>query len=155
MPGSPRRMRGWPRAEDALHAAYADREAARPPRYSARQAHQRASALVERLQRCAGKLIDRLSQMPLMSGYGTKHDSYRCSNRVMVVHRPEWWCYPERCANGHEWGPGLITVSWSLCDCGPAVAASAGGAPGHLAVYCSASPGCRSVWYRPQCERRG
>jgi hypothetical protein len=29
----------------------------------------------------------------------------------MVVRRPDWWCYPERCANGHDWGPGLITVS--------------------------------------------
>src|SRR5215472_13589877 len=56
----------------------------------------------------------------------------------MALVRPAWWCYPERCANGHEWGPGLITVSWSLCDCGPAVAASGGGAPGHLAVYCAA-----------------
>jgi hypothetical protein len=35
-----------------------------------------------------------------------------------------------------------------------AVAASGGGAAGHLAVYCGASPGCRSVWYRPRCERR-
>jgi hypothetical protein len=34
-----------------------------------------------------------------------------------------WPGYPERCANGHEWGPGLITVSWSMCDCPPAVAA--------------------------------
>jgi hypothetical protein len=24
-----------------------------------------------------------------------------------------------------------------------------GGAAGHLAVCCNASPGCRSVWYRP------
>ena len=52
-------------------------------------------------------------------------------------------------------GPGLIVVSWSLCDCTVAVAASGGGAAGHLAVYCAASPGCRSVWYRPRCERRG
>ena len=73
----------------------------------------------------------------------------------MALVRPDWWCYPERCANGHEWGPGLITVSWSLCDCAPAVAASGGGAPGHMAVYCAASPGCRSVWYGPRCERRG
>jgi hypothetical protein len=28
-------------------------------------------------------------------------------------------------------------------------------APGHLAMYYAASPGCRSVWYRPRCERRG
>ena len=52
-------------AEDALHAAYADHEAARPERYTARQAHERASALAERLQRRAGELTDRLSQMPL------------------------------------------------------------------------------------------
>src|SRR5262249_50898241 len=44
----------------------------------------------------------------------------------MGVVRPDWWCYPERCYNGHEWGPGLIVVSWSLCDCGPPVAASGG-----------------------------
>jgi hypothetical protein len=72
----------------------------------------------------------------------------------MTVRRPGWWCYPERCQSGHEWGPGLITVSWSICDCGPAVAACRGGPPGHLAVYCAASPGCRSVWFRPRCERR-
>jgi len=24
----------------------------------------------------------------------------------MSVQRPDWWRYPERCANGHEWGPG-------------------------------------------------
>jgi hypothetical protein len=45
----------------------------------------------------------------------------------------------------HEWGPGLITVSWSLCNCGPAVEFSGGGAPGHLAVYCAAAPGCRAA----------
>ena len=57
---------------------------------------------------------------------------------------------------GHEWGPGLITVSWVLCECPPAQAARerAGGGPaGHLAVFCNASPGCRPVWYRPRCER--
>ena len=48
----------------------------------------------------------------------------------------------------------MIVVSWGLCDCPPAVAACRGGPPGHLAVYCAASPGCRSVWYRPRCERR-
>src|SRR2546428_344872 len=25
---------------------------------------------------------------------------------------------------------------------------------GHMAVFCNASRGCRSVWYRPRCERR-
>jgi hypothetical protein len=42
----------------------------------------------------------------------------------MVVQRPDWWCYPEACQNGHEWGPGLITVSWVLCDCPAARATS-------------------------------
>jgi hypothetical protein len=70
----------------------------------------------------------------------------------MGVRRPDWWCYPERCQNGHEWGPGLITVSWVLCDCPAAQAASGGGAAGHMAVFCNAAPGCRSVWYRPRHE---
>jgi hypothetical protein len=51
--------------EEALHAAYADREATWPERYAARQTHERASALVERLQRRAGELTGRLSRMPL------------------------------------------------------------------------------------------
>jgi hypothetical protein len=58
-------------------------------------------------------------------------------------------------ANGHGWRPGLITVGWPMCDWPPAVAAQeqAGGGPaGHLAVYCEASPGCRSAWYRPRHE---
>ena len=41
----------------------------------------------------------------------------------MGVRRRDWWCCPERCQNGHEWGPGLITVSWMLCDCPPDQAA--------------------------------
>jgi hypothetical protein len=41
---------------------------------------------------------------------------------------------------GQEWRPGLITVSWSMCDCAPALAACTGGPAGHLAVYCEASP---------------
>jgi hypothetical protein len=38
----------------------------------------------------------------------------------MALVRPAWWCYPLECANGHEWGPGRIIVSWQPCDCGPA-----------------------------------
>jgi predicted ATPase len=30
--------------------------------------------------------------------------SYMCSNCIMGVGRPGWWCYPERRANGREWG---------------------------------------------------
>ena len=71
------------------------------------------------------------------------------SNRLMGVRRPAWWSYPEQCENGHEWAPGLIIVSWSMCDCPPALAAGTPGPSGHLAVYCRAK-GCRSVWYRPR-----
>src|SRR5712692_7253764 len=57
------------------------------------------------------------------------------SNRLMGVRRPAWWSYPEQCENGHEWAPGLIIVSWSMCDCPPALAAGTPGPSGHLAVY--------------------
>ena len=67
------------------------------------------------------------------------------------VQRPNWWCYPERCANGHEWGPGRIIVGWMPCDCPPARAEREHG-PGHMVVYCDAAPGCRSAWYRPRHE---
>jgi len=39
-----------------------------------------------------------------------------------------------------------------LCDCPPAQAARervGGGPAGHMAVFCNAAPGCRSVWCRP------
>jgi hypothetical protein len=61
----------------------------------------------------------------------------------MGVRRPDWWCYPERRANGHDWAPGQIVVSWMPCECRPAAAAREHG-PGHLVIYCQA-PGCRSV----------
>ncbi len=68
----------------------------------------------------------------------------------MGVRLPDWWCYPQACQYGHEWGPNRVIVSWVICHCPPAVAAHGGyeGA-GHLAVYCAAAPGCRSVWYEP------
>jgi hypothetical protein len=52
-------------AEEALPAAYTHREVVRPERYAARQAHGRASVLVERLQRRVGVFTGRLSRMPL------------------------------------------------------------------------------------------
>jgi len=80
--------------------------------------------------------------------------AYTCSNRLMGVRLPDWWQYPAACEQGHPWGPGRVIVSWMHCHCGPAVAAAGGrGPPGHLAVFCNASPGCRSVWFRPSCER--
>ena len=48
--------------------------------------------------------------------------------------RPNCWCYPERCRNGHEWGPGLITVWWVLCDCRPTRAARGAGR-GRLGIW--------------------
>jgi hypothetical protein len=50
-------------AENARHATCAGREAARPVRYAARQAHQRAGAMVERLQRCVSETVGRLGRM--------------------------------------------------------------------------------------------
>ena len=37
----------------------------------------------------------------------------RSSNRVMDVRQPACWCYPPECANGYEWGPERVIVSWS------------------------------------------
>jgi hypothetical protein len=71
--------------------------------------------------------------------------SWQCSDRTSGPIDPG-------APTGTSGGPGLITVSWHICDCPAAVAASGGGASGHLAVYCD-RPGCRSVWYRPKCER--
>jgi hypothetical protein len=71
----------------------------------------------------------------------------------MGVQRPDWWCYPERCANGHEWGPGRIILSWMPCDCPPAMADREKG-PGHMVVQCHAAPGCQSAWYKPRHEPR-
>ena len=45
-----------------------------------------------------------------------------------------------------RWRPGLIAASWSLRDWAPGDSGEPWQCGGHLAVYCSASPGCRSVW---------
>ena len=64
------------------------------------------------------------------------------------VRRPDWWCYPERRANGHEWGPGRVLVSFTRCDCPPVREAyGETGGLGHLTVA-SRVPGRGSVWYR-------
>jgi selenocysteine lyase/cysteine desulfurase len=52
-------------AEDALHIAYADREQTRRDRYAARQAHERASATAERLQRRVREMREQLGQVLL------------------------------------------------------------------------------------------
>lgn len=71
----------------------------------------------------------------------------------MSTERPSWWKYPERCANGHEWGPGRVIVSFERCDCAPVRAAYPGRGQGHLSVACL-EPGCLSVWYSPPHEAR-
>ena len=79
--------------------------------------------------------------------------------RMCVLIVP-WGCgvrtggvYPERCANGHERGPGLITVSWMPCACPPGLPRS-GAVARQGSWRCSATRhrGCRSVWYRPRHE---
>jgi chromosome segregation ATPase len=52
-------------AERALDEARADRGQALRTRYAARQAHERASALAERLQRRVDEISGRLDRMPL------------------------------------------------------------------------------------------
>ena len=65
---------------------------------------------------------------------------------------PAWWPYPERCGNGHEWGPGLVLVSWQQCHCASAQMLHPDRAIwGHFTVACR-EPGCRSVWYDPPHE---
>jgi len=65
----------------------------------------------------------------------------------MDVRRPRWWIYPIECANGHDWGPGRVLVSWLPCQCGPARAAQPQGS-GHRVIACRV-PGCGSVFYEP------
>lgn len=61
----------------------------------------------------------------------------------MGVQRPDWWCYPERCSNGHEWAPGRVSVSYTHCYCPPVRAAyGEEGDMGHLTVACQV-PGAR------------
>jgi len=71
----------------------------------------------------------------------------------MSVQRPDWWRYPERYANGHEWGPGRVLVSWQRCHCAGAQTLHPDRAIwGHFTVACR-EPGCQSVWYDPPHEQ--
>jgi len=63
----------------------------------------------------------------------------------MGVRRPDWWPYPERCENGHEWRHGRVLVSWQRCWSPGAQTLHPDRAIwGHFAVACR-EPGCRSV----------
>ncbi|MHB1430698.1 MAG: hypothetical protein ACYCVZ_01065 [Streptosporangiaceae bacterium] len=70
----------------------------------------------------------------------TKHDS------TGGTARPGWWQYPSQCPAGHPWGPGLVIVSWSPCDCRGALSHPG---RGHQCVRC-ATAGCTATWYRPR-----
>src|SRR5438034_1476934 len=68
---------------------------------------------------CCTTLRARPGRAPNMTWQTTPADPADRTHVPMChrVRRPDWWCYPKRCQYGHEWGPGLITVSWVLCDC--------------------------------------
>lgn len=57
--------------------------------------------------------------------------------------KPDWWptWLPDRCGNGHELGPGLVSLSWVQCDCA--------GGQGHQVHYCRAQ-GCHWHMYPPE-----
>jgi hypothetical protein len=68
------------------------------------------------------------------------------------VQQPDWWLYPERCANGHEWGPHRVLVVWQRCWClGAQTLHEDRDVWGHFTVACR-EPGRRSVWYDPPLE---
>lgn len=56
---------------------------------------------------------------------------------------PDWWPYPDRCGNGHPWGPGRVVVVWRKCPCVDEPGS------GHTIVRCRVED-CSSVWYRPR-----
>ncbi len=60
---------------------------------------------------------------------------------------PDWWTYPTRCGNGHDWGPGRVIVSWMPCLCDPAREAQQKGS-GHRVIVCR-TPGCGFEVYEP------
>jgi hypothetical protein len=69
--------------------------------------------------------------------------------QLLRTSSPAWRTARERTRSARWADHGQLVAM----DCPAAVAASGGGPAGHLAAYCAASQGCRSVWYRPQCER--
>src|SRR5258708_12886541 len=64
---------------------------------------------------------------------------------MQTMVRPSWWSSPAQCHNGDEWGPGMVTVGGSPCECPEARATGMG----HLCVRCRAVSGCPAIWYRP------
>ena len=77
----------------------------------------------------AGSLVSELADLAALPN--------TCSNNLVDVRRPDWWCYPTACQYGHEWAPGTVIVSWTPCDCANV---RTGDPPrfGHLTVSCQA-----------------
>ena len=52
---------------------------------------------------------------------GPQERTSSCRTGVLIVEMearcPTWRPYPWRCGNGHEWGSGLVLVSWEQCHC--------------------------------------
>lgn len=49
----------------------------------------------------------------------------------------------------HDWGPGLVDITWEPCDCPPA---QAGGRGGHITIRCRArlaGDRCEETWTTP------
>lgn len=74
--------------------------------------------------------------------------SYVCSSKRMALGGlPDWWTYPTCCANGHQWRPGRVIVSWMPCLCDAAREAQDKG-PWHRVIACR-SPDCGFEVYQP------
>lgn len=82
-----------------------------------------------------------------MGTAGRSRLSYVCSNEAMRgSDLPPWWPYPAQCPAAHRWGPGLVIVSWTPCEC-PGALTHPG--KGHQTVHCG-TPGCTAAWYQPR-----
>mgnify|MGYP001270247116 CR=1 FL=1 len=59
--------------------------------------------------------------------------------------KPDWWptWLPERCGNGHELGPGKVSLSWVSCRCAEAALG------GHHLTYCRVD-GCGWHMWPPE-----
>jgi hypothetical protein len=55
---------------------------------------------------------------------------------------------PEQCRLHHDWGPGLVDITWETCDCPSAQA----GRGGHITFRCRArfaDGRCEETWTTP------
>ena len=117
------------RGTGRLHRAR-DRQRGRPALRDALHGVRRRQLQWWRGRRCPARRLGRAAPLPA--------SSYTCSNRVMGVRRPDWWCYPERCQNGHEWvvkGQGCQALTVILTRLVAGTAGAASSAAGVAAPY--------------------